>query len=112
LNAVSDLLAQLVSEGLFEHRVSKRGERWRLTRAGREKARTVITAAEKKALGQAIHDLREQQGISLREFAEQTGLSQQGIINIEKGRSKPRTRTLECMARVLNVTVDELAKAA
>ena len=62
-----------------------------------------------KTLGQRLRELRDQQDLSLREFARKLGgLSAAHISDIEFGRRFPSPELLEKMAVALDVTVDEL----
>jgi transcriptional regulator with XRE-family HTH domain len=62
-----------------------------------------------KTLGQRIRELREQQDLSLREFAKELGdLSAAFLSDVELDRRFPSDKVLEKMAKVLKVSVDEL----
>ena len=63
-------------------------------------------------LGAAIKDLRQSKGMTLRELADQTGLSSGFISKIEWNLSKPSIENLQKICYVLNVTVDDLAHLA
>ena len=63
-------------------------------------------------LGAAIKDLRQSKGMTLRELADQTGLSSGFISKIERNLSKPSIENLQKICYVLNVTVDDLAHLA
>lgn len=62
-----------------------------------------------KTFGQRVRELREEQDLSLREFAKKLGdLSAAFVSDVELGRRYPSDRVLEKMAHVLKVTADEL----
>lgn len=63
----------------------------------------------KKTLGQRIRELREQQDLSLREFAKRLdGTSAAHVSDIELGRRYPSDELLRKMARILEVSVEDL----
>lgn len=62
-----------------------------------------------KTFGQRIRELREEQDLSLREFAKKLGnLSAAFVSDVELGRRFPSEKVLEKMAHILKVTPDEL----
>jgi transcriptional regulator with XRE-family HTH domain len=64
-----------------------------------------------KTFGQRIRELREEQDLSLREFAKRLGdLSAAFVSDVELGRRFPSERVLEKMAHVLKVSADELRR--
>ena len=58
----------------------------------------------------AIKRIREQHGISQREFAEALGVTQGAVSHWELGRRKPDINDLVAIARFLNCTIDDLLK--
>lgn len=56
----------------------------------------------------AIKRIREQRGISQREFAEALGVTQGAVSHWELGRRKPDIDDLIAIARFLNCKVDDL----
>jgi transcriptional regulator with XRE-family HTH domain len=64
-----------------------------------------------KTLGERIRELREEQDLSLREFATKLGgLSAAFLSDIELGRRHPSDKVLADMAKVLGTSVDDLRK--
>jgi transcriptional regulator with XRE-family HTH domain len=62
-----------------------------------------------KTIGQRIRELREEQDLSLREFARRLGnLSAAFISDVELGRRFPSEKILEKMSHILGVSADEL----
>jgi transcriptional regulator with XRE-family HTH domain len=62
-----------------------------------------------KTIGQRIRELREEQDLSLREFARRLGnLSAAFISDVELGRRFPSEEVLGKMAQTLGVKVDDL----
>jgi transcriptional regulator with XRE-family HTH domain len=62
-----------------------------------------------KPLGEYIREIRERKALSLREFARRLGgLSAAFISDVELGRRYPSDRVLERMARVLEVSIEDL----
>jgi transcriptional regulator with XRE-family HTH domain len=59
-------------------------------------------------IGERIKSERARRGISQRELARRSGVSQQGISSIESGKSSPSMDIVEMLASGLNVTVSEL----
>ncbi|MES2094618.1 MAG: XRE family transcriptional regulator [Actinomycetota bacterium] len=64
------------------------------------------------ALGIRLKELRQQSGLSLREFARQVNVSPSFVSQIENGKSQPSVATLYAFSQRLNVTVDELFEGA
>lgn len=56
-------------------------------------------------VGARLRRLREQRGFSLRELAEQCGLSFNAISRIERGENSPTVSTLHQLATALNVSI-------
>ncbi len=68
-----------------------------------------LTEMAIKTLGQRIRELRDQQDLSLREFAKKLGgLSAAFLSDIELGRRFPSDEVLQKMAPVLDTTIDDL----
>ncbi len=67
--------------------------------------------AEKKgawSVGLRIKDERKRQGLTQRELADASGLSEQFISNLERGRREPATKTLRAIAGVLKILPAQL----
>lgn len=60
------------------------------------------------AIGQRIRAARERYGMTGAELARRIGISGTALYDIEAGRSEPLAGRIEAIARVLNVTTDEL----
>ena len=58
-------------------------------------------------VGQRIRDLREKQGLSLREVAARSGLSINAISRIERGDNSPTVASLHLIAQALGVSITE-----
>ena len=56
-------------------------------------------------VGQRIHSIREQQGLSLRALSEQCGLSINAISLIERGENSPTVSSLHRLATALGVSI-------
>ena len=56
-------------------------------------------------IGEQLRQLRVERGITQRQLAEQTQLSQQTISSIEVGRMEPSLATLDAICRCLGVTI-------
>jgi transcriptional regulator with XRE-family HTH domain len=89
------------------------------------RSRGTVTAARKKkspsltpnwqgseALGIQLRQAREAQGLKLREFARQVGVSASLVSQIERGRVTPSVGTLWAFCTRLGLLVDDLFKAA
>jgi transcriptional regulator with XRE-family HTH domain len=64
-----------------------------------------------KTLGERIRELRDEQDMSLREFAKKLGdISPAHVSDIENNRRNPSEDLLRKMAHVLNVPFEELQK--
>lgn len=61
-----------------------------------------------KTLGERIRERREEQDLSLREFAKQVSCSPPFISDIEHGRRFPSELVLQAMAKVLKLPLEEL----
>ena len=61
-----------------------------------------------KTLGQYIRELRDKHDLSLRELAKKLGRSPPFISDIELGRRYPSEQVLADIARILEVTVEDL----
>ncbi len=57
---------------------------------------------------ESLRHIREQAGYSQQDLADETGVSQHTISEIELGRRKPQGRTLRKLAKALNVKVADL----
>jgi len=70
----------------------------------------VITAAGTTPvqLGQAIRNVREQRGLSLRELARRVNVSPSFVSQIELGKANPSVGTLYSLVSVLGTTLDDL----
>jgi len=63
-----------------------------------------------ETLGLFVQHKRDELDMSLREFARQIGYTAPFVSDIERGRRHPSDEVLAKIARVLNVSVDELRK--
>ena len=61
-------------------------------------------------VGHRVRSLREEQGISLRAFAEKTGIHRAHLSQIELGRVNVTLDTLLCIAYALEVEVSQLLR--
>jgi len=59
-------------------------------------------------LGRRIHDLREKQGMSQEQVAEQVGISRTYLAYLETGTRTPSLKILAKLATVLAVSLKEL----
>jgi transcriptional regulator with XRE-family HTH domain len=59
-------------------------------------------------LGARLRDVRLRSGLSLREVARQLGVSPSFVSQLENGKSQPSVATLYSLARLLEVSIDEL----
>ena len=59
-------------------------------------------------LGQAIRNVREQRGLSLRELARRVNVSPSFVSQIELGKANPSVGTLYSLVSVLGTTLDDL----
>ena len=59
-------------------------------------------------LGEAIRRQREANHVSMRQFAEMSGISNPYLSQIERGLREPSQRVLDAIARTLEISVDEL----
>src|SRR5215203_3781897 len=57
-----------------------------------------------------LRHIREQAGYSQQELADESGVSQHSISELELGRRRPQGRTLRKLAKVLGVEVADLRK--
>ncbi len=64
------------------------------------------------ALGQAIRELRKEQGTTLKQLAPKAGVTFGTLALIERGESNPTWGTVRGIAKALEVSVAELAKRA
>ena len=55
-----------------------------------------------------VYELRERKGWSLQQLAIKSGIDKSAINNFENGKTVPTARTLTCLARAFEVSVDEL----
>jgi len=61
-------------------------------------------------LGERVRSLREEKGISIRQFALQAGLEHPQLINIEKGRIDLKLSTLYKISNALDIELSKLFK--
>lgn len=61
-----------------------------------------------KGEGAGLRESRKQRGITQEELAQRSGVNRKTIGRIERGRGKPTVRTLEKLARALDVSLREL----
>src|SRR5438067_3707439 len=64
------------------------------------------------ALGRAIKVVRTEQGMDRTDLAEQSGLSYPYLSEIENGKKRPSSRSLEAIAEALGMRPHELMAAA
>lgn len=64
--------------------------------------------AEYLNMGEKIHQLRKQAGLTQKELAEKVGVSDTAIMRYEKNQRIPRKETLNKLAAVLNTTPSDL----
>lgn len=69
---------------------------------------TSAAGATPVQLGQAVRDLREQRGLSLRELARRVNVSPSFVSQIELGKANPSVGTLYALLTVLGTTLDDL----
>ena len=60
------------------------------------------------SLGARLREARLSSGLSLREVARQLGVSPSFVSQIENGKSQPSVATLYSVARLLNISIDDL----
>jgi transcriptional regulator with XRE-family HTH domain len=60
--------------------------------------------------GHRVRSLREEQGLSLRRFAEKTGIHRAHLSQIELGRVNVTLDTLLCLADTLDIEVSQLLR--
>lgn len=63
-----------------------------------------------KALGERIRELREEKDLSLRELATTISVSAAFMSDVELGRRYPSDKHLAAIARVLETTMEDLAR--
>ena len=68
-----------------------------------------MTEASKK-LGENIKKLRIQRGLNQQELCDLLGVDTAYLSNVENGKTNPTLRTVEKIAKVLNVSVNKLLK--
>ncbi len=61
-----------------------------------------------KRFGEKLHTLRQRQGLTLQQFSDMLGVSTTHIWNIEHGRKIPNVAMVIKIARIFNVTSDQL----
>ncbi|UED85204.1 helix-turn-helix domain-containing protein [Streptomyces profundus] len=62
--------------------------------------------------GTAIRAIRTTQGISLRDLAERTGIDKGNLSRLERGQTRASQRTIELIARALDVPPHDLVRPA
>jgi transcriptional regulator with XRE-family HTH domain len=70
------------------------------------------TPQPQPALGKAIRQLREKQGVSQERLAPEAGISPNTLSLIERGEANPTWGTVRGIADALGVSMGELAKLA
>jgi transcriptional regulator with XRE-family HTH domain len=68
--------------------------------------------AEIRRIGRQLRLLRENSGRTLAQLAENAGLSERAVRDLEAGRTNPSLTTVVSIADALGVTLDELVTAA
>lgn len=61
-------------------------------------------------VGENLRKIREEKGLSRRELAEKSGISQSYIIKIEQGTKNPTLEVLKSLATGLNVKIESLTE--
>lgn len=61
-----------------------------------------------KAFGKNLRQLREAKGYTTREFADLTEIAYSQVWTLENGKGNPSLTTLIALAKVLDVSLDEL----
>ena len=61
------------------------------------------------ALGDRIKNIREIEGLSIRDLSELAGINKSQIVRIESGQSDPHYTTLLRIAQALGITVGDFA---
>lgn len=62
----------------------------------------------KNNIGENIIRIRKEKGISQKELAKKIGISAQNLLQIEKGKSEPKSGTLDKIMQALDITPNEL----
>lgn len=75
-----------------------------------KKSKNEIGLESKQSLGQLIQSYREQKGISMRELAQELGISFSMVSAVEREKIFPRRRILEKLAKQLEASTSELQK--
>ncbi|MEM6464496.1 MAG: helix-turn-helix transcriptional regulator [Pseudomonadota bacterium] len=75
-----------------------------------EPATTEIAAVARES-GNAVMAVREARRMSLRQLAARTGLDEHYIVGIEDGSRRPTLTAISKIARVLQVTIDDLVNS-
>ena len=75
---------------------------------GRKRRRRLTYPQWLAQLGKRIQDLREQNGLSLRDLAKGSGVSAGQLSRIERAAARPSVQSLWGIARALNVEVEVL----
>src|SRR5579864_1062650 len=73
---------------------------------------TDMWQAQREALGAFIREQRKRAGLSLRQLAELTSLSNPYLSQVERGLHQPSVRVLRLVAEALNVSAETLLAEA
>ncbi len=73
---------------------------------------TDLWQAQREALGAFIRDQRKRAGLSLRQMAELTSLSNPYLSQVERGLHEPSVRVLKAISEALNLSAETLLAEA
>jgi transcriptional regulator with XRE-family HTH domain len=73
---------------------------------------TDLWQAQREALGAFIRDQRKRAGLSLRQLAELTSLSNPYLSQVERGLHEPSVRVLKAISEALNLSAETLLAEA
>ena len=59
-----------------------------------------------------LYELRKKNGLSQEELADKLGISRQAVSKWERAEASPDTDNLICLAKLYNVSLDDLLKTA
>jgi transcriptional regulator with XRE-family HTH domain len=65
-----------------------------------------------KALGRRLTEYRDKAGLTMESLASRSGVAENTILAIEKGRGNPTVQTLDALAKCLKIEVPELFGSA
>ena len=79
---------------------------------GERQAVTDLWQAQREALGAFIREQRKRAGLSLRQLAELTSLSNPYLSQVERGLHQPSVRVLKAISEALNLSAETLLAEA